>query len=100
MHRANPEAGKEQAWDDENNGPVLQVGVHVWAMRLAFTLQPHCQGDGQQRGCADSLRGGWLWGRVGNRPLGNSWSLLGEWMPGLCYWPAPSDLTLLLGCWP
>lgn len=35
-HRAGPEAIQEQAWDDEeNSGPVLQVGIHVWTTRLA-----------------------------------------------------------------
>lgn len=34
MHRANPEAGKEQAWDDENNGPVLQFDYGAVANKL------------------------------------------------------------------
>lgn len=31
----------EEAWDDEEDtGPVLQVGIHVWATRVASTPNP------------------------------------------------------------
>lgn len=37
VHRADPEADKEQVWDDEDNtGPVLQVGSRVWTTRLTL----------------------------------------------------------------
>lgn len=76
---AGPEADKERAWDDEENtGPVLQVGIRVWAARLAFTLQPRCPQEGQPRGCADSLHRSLALGEGWVRLMGNSQSLLGH----------------------
>lgn len=74
IHRADPEADKEQVCDDEENtGPVLQVGRHVWATRLTLPSGLTAQRVDGNRDVRVAFMEGGFGGRGGYGQLGSSW---------------------------